>query len=445
MGSAPPRILPKILALAGDRLSGPIAQGAAATFTLKTFHTVLRIVISFGLARSLGPAGYGAYSFALACIGVLNVFAMFGFNSVLVRDVASYQARSQWPLLHGLLQRSRHLPAMFSVGLALAAAGVVWAMSGNMERSTVTTLWIAMLVLPFLTMAGITQSVMMGFHRVVLAQVPMALVQPLFFLILLGVSAALLEASLDAAFVIALFGLSVMVALGAALKFAHGVKAGHLQKAMPEYATAAWLRSAARFAVISGLNVLGASLGVLMLGLMAGPEATGIFGLANAAAALVALPLMAVNAPLAPAVSAIFSDGNKAKLQQLATKAARSALLFSLPLAVVFALFGDGILSLFGSGFTAGYTALVILSAAQVVNAGAGSVGVLLQMTGNERDVGRGLALALAVNFIINLVLIPLWGVNGAAMGAAANLIATNVWFAIRVRTRLGIRPTAIG
>ena len=52
----------------------------------------------------------------------------------------------------------------------------------------------------------------------------------------------------------------------------------------PEYRTAAWLRGGLPFALTSGLNVLGASLGVLMLGPMRGPAETGVFGVAMAAA-----------------------------------------------------------------------------------------------------------------------------------------------------------------
>ena len=42
-------------------------------------------------------------------------------------------------------------------------------------------------------------------------------------------------------------------------------------------------------------------------------------------------------------------------------------------------------------------------------------------------------------------VLIPAWGVNGAALGAAANMILWNAILLIQVRRRLAIWPTAIG
>ena len=205
------------------------------------------------------------------------------------------------------------------------------------------------------------------------------------------------------------------------------------------------MRTAGTFVTISGLNVLGTSLGIIMLGPMSGASAAGIFGITNTAAALIALPLMAINAPLAPTISSAFSDGNRAELQRLATKAARSALLLSLPLALIFVLFGKSLLWMFGEEFTAGYAALVILTVGQMVNAAMGSVGVLLQMTGHERDVALALTIALVLNFILNLVLIPIWGSSGAALGAAANIVLWNTVLLIQVRRRLAIRPTAVG
>ncbi len=286
---------------------------------------------------------------------------------------------------------------------------------------------------------------MIGLRRITAAQVPEAAFQPALFLALIGAAALPLAGGLDAQVAVGLYGVSALAAFFLATGLWRRARKAAMQPAAPEYATGAWLRSAVPFALTSGLNVLGASLGVLMLAPMQGAQATGIFGIANAAAALIALPLIAINTPLAPAVTTVFSEGNKAKLQGLATKAARSAFLLCLPLALIYVLFGKYLLWVFGEEFTAGYTALVILTVGQVINAAMGSVGVLLQMTGHERDVALALAIAVAVNVAVNLALIPVWGVDGAAVGAAANIVLWNTLLAIRVFRKLGIRPTAAG
>ncbi len=427
------------------QLRGPIAKDAMGTFALRVVQTGLRFAISLLLARLLGAEGYGAYSFALACIAVLSVPALLGFDGLLLREVASYQAQSKSALLHGILRRARQLTALASLVLLLAAAGFTWALSAQFERPMLMALWIGLLVLPILTQVRVIQAALIGLRRVMMAQVPDAVVQPVLFLALIGAFAVPREVSLDAAFVIALYGASALAAWVLATRFLGRARRALEPPHALEYRTAAWLRAGLPFALTGGLNVLGASLGVLMLGFMRGPAETGIFGVAAAAAGLVSLPLMAINTPLAPAVSAAYAEGNTAELQRLATKAARGAFFMCIPLALIYVTLGHWVLRLFGEEFTAGLTALVIMTVSQVFNAAMGSLGLLLQMTSHERDVAVGLGIAVAVNLAVNLALIPAWGLEGAALGVAANVVLWNTTLLVQVRRRLAIRPTAIG
>jgi O-antigen/teichoic acid export membrane protein len=427
------------------RFGGPIASQATGTFLLQVFHIGLRFAISLGLAQMLGAAGYGAYSFATTCVGVLSVPARLGFDSFLVREVAAYRSHSQWGRLRGLLRRAYQSALAASLALVLAAAGISWALAERFEPELVLSFLIGLFLLPLFSLLGLIRATMMGFQKVVAGQVPDMLVQPVLFAALLSLAAALPIAPFTAPTVVGLSGVSALLALVSAGAILRRAWPNEIGRAEPEYYLRIWMRSAGTFITISSLNMLGTSLGVIMLGPMSGATAAGIFGIANTAAALIALPLMAINTPLAPAVSSAYSEGNKAALQRLATKAARSAFLLCLPVALIYIFFGQYVLWLFGEEFTTGYMALVILSVGQMINVATGSVGVLLQMTGHERDVALALAIAVLVNFTVNLVSIPFWGVEGAALGAAANLAVWNTILLIQVRRKLAIRPTAIG
>ena len=434
-----------IAAVISDRLKGRIARGAVDTFALRLFNAGMRFLISLALARMLGAAGFGAYSFALACVGVLGVPALLGLDGLIVREVAGYHAGTQWGLLNGLLRRANQVTLLASTGLALTAAGVAWALSPYLESPMVMAFWVGLIALPVFTQIRIKQAALLGLRHTVAGQAPEILVQPVLFLLMLGVIAATPGMVPKVPVIVGLFVAAAAGALVVAAKLLQDTWPEAAREAEPEYSTPAWIGSARTFFLTAGMNVLGASLGVLMLGPMEGAEATGIYGIATAAAALIALPLTAINIPMAPAVAGIFTEGNKEELQRIATKAARGALVLSLPMALIYALFGHWILLLFGAEFTAGYTPLIILSIGQVVNAGMGSAGVLLQMTGHEREVAKGLAIALLFNVAANLILIPLWGAAGAAIGASGNMILWNILLTVWVRRKLGIRPTVMG
>jgi O-antigen/teichoic acid export membrane protein len=427
-----------------DRFRGPIAGQATGTLFLQVFNTGFRFAINLIIAHMLGAAGYGAYSFTIACVGVLSVPARLGFDSFLVREVATYRSRGQWGRLRGLLRRAFQSALLASLVLALAAAGIAWALAEYFEPQMVVSFWIGLFLLPLIALLGVTRATMIGFRKVMAGQVPDMLIQPICYAVLLGVVAILPIAPVHASTVVGLSAVGSLLALLSAAAILRKVWPGDIARAEPEYFLRAWIRSAGTFVTISSLNMLSTSLGVIMLGLMSGPAAAGVFGIANTAAALVALPLMAINTPLAPAVSSAFSEGNKAELQRLATKGARGAFLLCLPVALVYVLFGEAVMRIFGDEFTAGATALVILTVGQMVNAAMGSVGILLQMTGHERDVAIVRASSVALNLTINLILIPRLGIVGAALGAMTTMILWNSWLGFLVYRRLGIQPTVI-
>lgn len=80
------------------------------------------------------------------------------------------------------------------------------------------------------------------------------------------------------------------------------------------------------------------------------------------------------------------------------------------------------IMKIFGSNYAEGAMALTILSIGQFVNVIAGSVGVLLNMSGHKR-VWRNIALLTGVlNVILNITLIPIWGITGVAIATATSI-----------------------
>ena len=101
------------------------------------------------------------------------------------------------------------------------------------------------------------------------------------------------------------------------------------------------------------------------------------------------------------------------------------------------------LLRLFGPGFDVARPALLILAGAQLVNALAGSVGILMSMTGHQNAVSVVLAFAAALNVGLNFALIPRYGLIGAAVATGLATVAWNVTLAVLVRRRLGIRSTA--
>ena len=128
------------------------------------------------------------------------------------------------------------------------------------------------------------------------------------------------------------------------------------------------------------------------------------------------------------------------------TWSARAVLAGALPVVALFWIYGkDIVILVFGGEFREACTPLVILSLGQLINAAAGSVGFILNMTGHERDTAVGVTIAAAVNIVLNWLLIPRYQAVGAAWATGVSLMVWNVLLVYAVYRRTGLQSTALG
>jgi len=112
---------------------------------------------------------------------------------------------------------------------------------------------------------------------------------------------------------------------------------------------------------------------------------------------------------------------------------------------VLFLFWGEQVITLvFGHEFVGAALPLAIISVGQLMNAGFGSVGLVLGMTGYEREITKGVAVATLTNVVLNMLLIPKYGINGAAFATAVTLFAWNVLLWIAVARYVGVDTLAI-
>lgn len=182
-----------------------------------------------------------------------------------------------------------------------------------------------------------------------------------------------------------------------------------------------------------------------MLGALQGFEAVGIYRVCSRGAQLVTFILMAVNATLAPTAASLYAQNKVDELQQVVTQYSRLVSLVAFVVALLLIIGNKTYLSLFGSEFLQGQNVLILLCVGSFANAATGSVGVLLNMTGYEGYTAASVSLSAVLNIFGNAILIPRFGIEGAAFSTASSIIFVNVLKLIWVRRKLGINATALG
>ena len=111
----------------------------------------------------------------------------------------------------------------------------------------------------------------------------------------------------------------------------------------------------------------------------------------------------------------------------------------SLLAAIAMACLGPFLLSLFGPDFTMGYPTMLVVLTGLVLRSATLPVEYLLNLTGHHRDTMRVYAVAALANVVLNLVLIPEFGVLGAAIGTYTAMLGGNFYLYRLVQKRLGI------
>lgn len=110
----------------------------------------------------------------------------------------------------------------------------------------------------------------------------------------------------------------------------------------------------------------------------------------------------------------------------------------SLPIVLTIIIFRNPILEIFGKEFAEGSYVLIIITLSSFVNAASGNVDQILNMTGNQNDLFKLNIIALFSNVILNYFLIPIYGINGAAVASFISTVIINLGGVILVKKRLG-------
>jgi O-antigen/teichoic acid export membrane protein len=399
------------------------------------------LLTSVVLARILGAKGYGAYAYAVSWISLLLIPATMGLDTLLTREAARCRATENWPALRGILGWSDRIVLTAGFMLAAGFAATLWFWPKGPDPTVVDCLWVGIPLLPFMAVVQLRGGSTRGLGEVFGAQVPMLIVLPLSFLAaVLGLH---LIGDLSASRAVALRTASAVLAAIVAVWLLHRVLPTETYRALPEYHRRDWLRSAVPFLFLNAAVVLNQQVAVIMLGSMAGPAAAGVYDVARRTAMLVSFVLLAVNMPLGPIIANLHARGEIERLQRVVVKSARVAVAGSCLIAFALITLGPWILGLFGDAFTAGLPVLTVLCLGEILVAAAGSVGLVLNMTGYERDTMKGIGIASISNVLLNALFIPQWGLFGAALAGAASTALWNVLLIIWVWRRLGVRATA--
>lgn len=433
--------------LGGGALRKQLLSGGAGSVGLKIANVGLGMALGVVLARTLGPAEYGIYVYVYALMSLLAIPAEFGLPALVIRETARAEADQQWGLIRGIWRWAGLTATGLAFALAVIGAVFAWLFSDHFSTSQLATFGWSLALLPLIVLGNLRGAALIGLRKTVRGQLPEQFVRPVLLIGLIAAAGLFTrgEITSDQAMALHTFAAAIAFVFGVWLLWRER-SASAATRSTLVYRIKPWFASTLPLALIAGMSLINTNIDLVMLGFFVTPSEVGVYRVAAVGAALVSLGLTAIGMVTMPHFAHFHAKGDMVRFQSLATASARASLLLALPAAITLLLFGSSILRLvFGPGYDSGYLVLAILTCAQLVHAGFGTISPLLNMTGYERDTAKGVAIAAVCNVILNVAMIPLLGTTGAALATAITLIVWNVVLWRMVRRRLGVDSSVLG
>jgi O-antigen/teichoic acid export membrane protein len=429
-----------------------LARGSSFVIGGNLLNGVLRFAVAVVVARGLGATGAGALWVAGAVFGILSQVAELGADTGLVRMIPRYRALDRAHDIRPTLKIA-FWPVLV-VGAALGAA--VFHFAPDLARLSirranfhmaVTFVRIAGIFLPLGALANVALAGTRGFGTMV----PYVLVadagSPASRLLLLptAIYAGLGVWAIGLAWAIPL-GLGAVAAVAfllflvAKTEQLQAGRARSLEQTLTfrELASEFWRFSAAR-SLAGPMQAALVSLDLILLGTLRSAREAAIYSAAGRFAFIGRFALNAVGLAIAPQIAHLLARGDNRRAETLFQTGTWWLIALSWPPAVAAAVYAPLVLRIFGRGFDAGQMALIVLSFATLFQMGTGNNKVVLLMGGKSSwNLGISAA-ALTVNVVLNLALIPHYGMSGAAVAWMIALIVDNgaTTYAVHVLLRL--------
>ncbi|MDH3525047.1 MAG: flippase [Acidobacteriota bacterium] len=402
--------------------AGALARGIGVLIPGRLAGRATAYGVQILLARLLGPAGYGQFAIGWKILLIGGLLAALGLDNGVVRFGAAYRGDGT-DRLRGLVRRTIGLSLLVGSlacgALLIASPWLADTVYRAPElRPVLLVFALGLAFVPALRVGAAATRVWQDMRYSVLAE---DLAQPIAQLALVVAFHWLgMQVVGAAAAAVLSFALALALVLRYLGRLLPGPPAAGGGPAVPTREIVAFSFPTS---LAGTLSLAAMWVDLLLVGYFRTQAETGIYMAASQISFLFAVVLTSFNAVFAPMIADLHHRGERRRLNELFRTSTRWGLLISVPLFVVLAIDPGGILTLLmGPRYVAGAAPMVILAAGQMINLATGAVGFLLVMSGRQNWWLAASAGALALNVALNLVLIPRFGLVGAATATTISL-----------------------
>jgi O-antigen/teichoic acid export membrane protein len=422
-----------------------VARGGALNLVGSVVYGAANFGFVIVVTQLLGAKASGALLVAIAVLNVAKGVTVLGANSGLVRMVSKERA---------LRRPERLVPMAWAAVIPVAVVGTVLGVTLYLAAEPLAELFdggrrlaaILRVFAPILPLAGVYTVLVQGSRgfdtmrvQVVIDKIATALALPLGAALVVSLGGGEVAVAGMYAVVTGLGFVAVIVA------FVQLVRAEHLRIGAPRerlsprvVAGELWAFNLPR-ALGQAFNVAVLWLDTLLLAAWLDSTQAGIYAAGTRYLLIGTFAAEAVMQAVGPRVSGLLTAGRRDDAQRVVTAGTVWQAAIITPVYLFVIAFAAPLLRIFGPEFVAAQTALVCLAVGMLIAGWCGPADSVVLMSGRSRLSLVNSAVALAVNVVANIVLIPGVGMSGAGVAWGLTLLAAYGLPVLQARRSLGI------
>ena len=419
-----------------------IAKGTGIVFIGTIIGLLLGFVGRVIIVRYTTQTEYGIYSLAFVIISIFATISTLGLSEGSTRYIAYFRGKKEEGKVRGVISSSIKIAIIASISLAAISFFASDFISINIFNTPAlsTPLKIFSIAIPFTVLITVFIAIFRGFDRVDAKVYFQDILRPVLYLLFL--------------IAVVLFGLSflsVIYAYLASIAVTCIIFVIYMIKKSPtaiekNSVTNSMTKELLFFSVpllaVSMLMMIMSWTDTLMLGYFKAPDVVGLYNAALPLANLLPIVLTSIGFLYTPIVSNLYGKNQMEELGRSYAISTKWCFIGTLPLFFVLFLFPDVVLNLlFGSRYIGAAVALQILALGFFLNPVTGPNYHTLIAMGKTKIIMQTFLISGVTNIILNIALIPLLGIIGAAIASASALAIATTMLSVKLYQFSKIHP----
>jgi O-antigen/teichoic acid export membrane protein len=401
-----------------------LLSGSSTYLIFSIVGLFLNYLFTFLITRNFGAETMGVFAFTITTLAILSTIGTLGFGTAIVRFIAEYGSQNRQDSVREIHTRMSKLAVIFSLILSIVFYFLSPFIARSIFHKEYLTFYFRIISLAIVPM------VLININSQSLRAIKKIKAYSFFQDISPSLSACTIlifllfftkeQSILFIAYIVGLFASAIACsamwkknAPSKELKGSNNVKLKTI------------LRTSIPILLISLTSFFMNWIDIFMLGKFRTEVDIGIYNVASKVASLTTMTLIAINSIAAPKFAEFYGKGDMKGLGRIVKQSTKLIFWTSFPILCLIFITPSLMLGIFGKDFQSGSYALRMLTFGQFINAISGSVGLILLMTAKERVFHKIIMTTAVINFALNYLLIPKYGINGAAF---VSMLSTIFW-----------------